>query len=100
MIGSKVIEIDGQDIDDFVAAIRERIERWSEADLSGDGGDWVWVREPYDDCYTLLDIVDDLTKELQSGRAEIDRLTHQAMLDQVTIQNYELSSTPSGGAGT
>jgi hypothetical protein len=68
MIGSKKIEIDGQDVDDFVAAIRVRIERWSEADLSGDGGDWVWTREPYDDCYTLLDIVDDLTKELVVAR--------------------------------
>jgi len=67
---SEPIEIDGYDVDDHIAAIRERIERWSEADLSGDGGDWVWVREPYDDCYTLLDIVDELTGKLQALREE------------------------------
>lgn len=71
-MGSKVIEVNGDDIDDCIAAIRVRIERWSESDLRGDGGDWVWTREPYDDCYMLLDIVDRLTKELAVIRNTAD----------------------------
>jgi hypothetical protein len=61
--------------------------------------DWLW-REMMDLSETMGRLIESIQagehkradSELSEARGEIDRLTHQAMLDQVTIQNYEIAS--------
>lgn len=99
---SHVIEECGE----FLAAVG-KTQRWGAFSVNPElpremqefNVDWLW-REMMDLSETMGRLIESIQagehkrtdNELSEARKEIDRLTHQAMLDQVTIQNYEIAS--------
>ena len=93
---------------EFIAAAG-KLQRWGPFSVNPElpremqefNVDWLW-RELMDLNETSMRLIESIQAgehkridhELAEARKEVDRLTHQAMLDQVTIQNYELSSSP------